>query len=78
MYDLEGHHGAMMTARLDEYLRTHQVAGILGIPKRTLTHRVRIGLYPEPKQSESGYYLWTQNDIKMIQAVVLDRNAQGD
>jgi DNA-binding transcriptional MerR regulator len=66
-----------MTGRSDDYLRTHQVAGILGIPKRTLTHRVRIGLYPEPKQSESGYYLWTQHDIKMIQAVVLDRNARG-
>jgi DNA-binding transcriptional MerR regulator len=66
-----------MTGRSDDYLRTHQVAGILGIPKRTLTHRVRIGLYPEPKQSESGYYLWTQQDIKMIQAVVLDRTAQG-
>ena len=62
-----------MMGRSDDYLRTHQVAGILGIPKRTLTHRVRIGLYPEPKQSEAGYYLWTQQDIKMIKSVVLDR-----
>jgi DNA-binding transcriptional MerR regulator len=66
-----------MTERSEDYLRTYQVAGILGIPKRTLTHRVRIGLYPEPKQSQSGYYLWTQQDIRMIQAVVLDRTEQG-
>jgi len=67
-----------MMGRSDDYLRTYQVAGILGIPKRTLTHRVRIGLYPEPKQSEAGYYLWTQQDIKMIKSVVLDRTKKED
>lgn len=65
-----------MTERPTDYLRTHQVAEILRIPKRTLTHRVRVGVYPEPKQSDSGYYLWTQQDIQMIQAVALDRNDQ--
>ena len=54
------------------YLLTHQVAKVLGIPKRTLTHRVRTGQIPEPKVSESGYYLWTAEDVRLIQTLALE------
>ena len=51
------------------YLRSHEVAKLLGITRRTLQLWVRGGRIPEPERSQGGYYLWTAADLSDLRAL---------
>lgn len=51
------------------YLRSSDVALILGVTRRTLQLWVREGRVPEPVRSDSGYYLWTSADLANVRSL---------
>jgi DNA-binding transcriptional MerR regulator len=45
------------------FLKSSEIARILGISRRTLALWVKHGRIPEPEKSKSGYFLWTEADL---------------
>ncbi len=57
------------------YLRTAEVADILGISKRTLKNWLRDEFIAEPQRNPSNRYrLWTLEDVEAIRRVLKERN----
>lgn len=51
------------------YLKSSEVARILGISRRTLTLWIKQGRIPEPQKSRAGYFLWTEADLLHIRGI---------
>ena len=51
---------------MNEYQQIGEVAGQLNINPKTIRYYERIGLIPEPRRSESGYRLYTPEDVERI------------
>jgi DNA-binding transcriptional MerR regulator len=50
-----------------EYLKTAEVARILGVSTQTLYNWLRLGKIPEPERHPiTSYRLWTLKDVEMI------------
>jgi len=45
------------------FLKSSEVAGILGISRRTLALWVKEGRLLAPEKTKAGYFLWTQADL---------------
>ncbi len=62
-------------ARELPYLRTSQVAEILGVTKKTLKNWLKAELIPEPERNPiNRYRRWTLQDIEGIRRILSDRN----
>ena len=58
------------------YLKTAEVADILGVTKRTLKNWLRSSLISEPRRNPvNRYRLWTLDDIEAVRRVLNERNA---
>lgn len=51
------------------FLRSNEVARLLGVTKRTLQLWVRNGRIPVPERSAAGYYLWSAADLCGLKAL---------
>jgi predicted DNA-binding transcriptional regulator AlpA len=61
----------LSSGSMDErtFLKSSEVARILGISRRTLALWVKQGRIPEPEKSKAGYLLWTEADLLNIRGV---------
>ncbi len=56
------------------YLRTAEVADILGVTKRTLKNWLRREFIPEPKRNPvNRYRLWTLEDVEAVRRSLQER-----
>ncbi len=64
-----------MKARLEPYLRSQEVADILGITKRTLMNWLRTQKIPEPERNQATRYRrWTAQDVERIRQIIAEKD----
>jgi MerR HTH family regulatory protein len=69
----------IMAERRAIYLNTQDVAEILGVTKRTLQTWLKRGSVSEPlRNPQNRYRRWTENDVRAIQAYLLQRRSGYD
>ena len=55
-------------------LRSEDVAGILGVTKKTLKNWLRAGKIPEPQRDpNNNYRIWTLQDVDTIRKMMEER-----
>jgi DNA-binding transcriptional MerR regulator len=55
-------------------LRSEDVAGILGVTKRTLKNWLRAGKIPEPQRDpNNNYRVWTLQDVETIRKMMEEK-----
>ena len=65
-----------MKARLEPYLRSQEVADVLGITKRTLMNWLRKQKIPEPERNQMNRYRrWRAQDVERIRQIIAERNS---
>jgi len=52
-----------------DFLKSSELARILGISRRTLVLWVKQGRIPAPEKSPAGYFLWTEADLLYIRGI---------
>jgi DNA-binding transcriptional MerR regulator len=64
-----------MKDRMKPYLRSQEVADVLGITKRTLMNWLRLEKIPEPERNQvNRYRRWTPQDVDRIRQILAERN----
>jgi DNA-binding transcriptional MerR regulator len=64
-----------MKIRMEPYLRSQEVADVLGITKRTLMNWLRLRKIPEPERNQANRYRrWTPQDVERIRQIIAERN----
>jgi len=64
-----------MKARTEPYLKSQEVADVLGITKRTLMNWLRTNRIQEPERNQTtGYRRWTAQDVERIRQTIAERN----
>jgi DNA-binding transcriptional MerR regulator len=59
------------------YLRTAEVADILGVTKRTLKNWLRQAVIPEPERNPSNRYRrWTLEDVEAVRRFLKEREGE--
>lgn len=59
------------------YLRTAEVADIIGVTKRTLKNWLRLSVIPEPERNPSNRYrLWTLDDVEAVRRFLKEREGE--
>jgi DNA-binding transcriptional MerR regulator len=65
-----------MKSRVEPYLRSQEVADILGVTKRTLMNWLRTQKIPEPERNQMNRYRrWTAQDVDRIRQAIAERNS---
>jgi DNA-binding transcriptional MerR regulator len=65
-----------MKVRIEPYLRSQEVADVLGITKRTLMNWLRAERIPEPERNQANRYRrWTPQDVDRIRQIIAERNS---
>jgi len=65
----------IQTDRVTAYLRTGQVAEILGITKKTLKNWLKAEWIPEPERNPANRYRrWTLQDVEAVRRILSERN----
>jgi DNA-binding transcriptional MerR regulator len=65
-----------MKERVEPYLRSQEVADILGITKRTLMNWLRSQRIPEPQRHPMNRYRrWTPDDVARIRQTIAEKNS---
>ena len=65
-----------MKARVEPYLRSQEVADVLGITKRTLMNWLRTQKIPEPERNQMNRYRrWRAQDVERIRQIIAERNS---
>ena len=54
---------------MGERLRIGEVAGLVGVTTKTVRHYEKIGLLQRPERSESGYRLYTADDLLEVHRI---------
>jgi hypothetical protein len=68
-------YGISMKIRMEPYLRSQEVADVLGITKRTLMNWLRLQKIPEPERNQANRYRrWTPQDVERIRQIIAERN----
>src|ERR1017187_6944398 len=66
----------IMKARSEPYLRSQEVADVLGITKRTLMNWLRTQKIPEPERNQANRYRrWTAQDVERIRQTIAENNS---
>ncbi len=66
-----------MKSRLEPYLKSQEVADVLGITKRTLMNWLRTQKIQEPDRNEANRYRrWTAQDVERIRQTLAENNAE--
>ena len=66
-----------MKARVEPYLKSQEVADVLGITKRTLMNWLRAQKIPEPDRNQANRYRrWTAQDVDRIRQTLAENNAE--
>jgi len=64
-----------MKARPELYLKSQEVADVLGITKRTLMNWLRAQKIPEPERNQANRYRrWTAQDVERIRRIIAEKN----
>ena len=62
-----------MKARTEPYLKSQEVADVLGITKRTLMNWLRTQKIAEPLRNEANRYRrWTTHDVERIRQTIAE------
>jgi DNA-binding transcriptional MerR regulator len=57
------------------YLRTGDVAEILGVTKKTVKNWLKTRLIPEPERNPINHYrLWTLHDVEAVRRILSERS----
>lgn len=65
-----------MKARPELYMRSQEVADVLGITKRTLMNWLRTERIQEPERNQANRYRrWTAQDVERIRQMIAERNS---
>jgi DNA-binding transcriptional MerR regulator len=65
-----------MKAPFEPYLKSQEVADVLGITKRTLMNWLRSEKIPEPERNQANRYRrWTAQDVQRIRQIIAERNS---
>ena len=65
-----------MKARSEPYLRSQEVADVLGITKRTLMNWLRTEKIAEPERNQANRYRrWTAQDVERIRQTIAEKNS---
>lgn len=65
-----------MKARIEPYLKSQEVADVLGITKRTLMNWLRAQKIPEPERNQANRYRrWTPQDVERIRQTIAEKNS---
>jgi DNA-binding transcriptional MerR regulator len=65
-----------MKSRIEPYMRSQEVADVLGITKRTLMNWLRTQFIPEPERNQANRYRrWTAHDVQRIRQIIAERNS---
>jgi DNA-binding transcriptional MerR regulator len=65
-----------MKAPFEPYLKSQEVADVLGITKRTLMNWLRAEKIPEPERNQANRYRrWTAQDVQRIRQIIAERNS---
>jgi DNA-binding transcriptional MerR regulator len=65
-----------MKDRPEPYLKSQEVADVLGITKRTLMNWLRAQKIPEPDRNQTTRYRrWTPQDVERIRQIIAERNS---
>ena len=63
-----------MKARSEPYLKSQEVADVLGITKRTLMNWLRSQRIEEPERNQANQYRrWTPQDVERIRQSIAER-----
>ena len=62
-----------MKPRSEPYLRSQEVADVLGITKRTLMNWLRTQKIPEPERNQANQYRrWSTQDVERIRQIIAE------
>ena len=65
-----------MKVPFEPYLKSQEVADVLGITKRTLMNWLRAEKIPEPERNQANRYRrWTAQDVQRIRQIIAERNS---
>ena len=65
----------LMKARTEPYLKSQEVADILGITKRTLMNWLRMQKIQEPERNQANRYRrWTPQGVERIRQTIAEKN----
>jgi DNA-binding transcriptional MerR regulator len=65
-----------MKGRSERYMRSQEVADVLGITKRTLMNWLRTERIPEPERNQANRYRrWTPHDVERIRQTIAENNS---
>jgi len=65
-----------MKVRTEPYLKSQEVADVLGITKRTLMNWLRAKKIEEPERNQANRYRrWTAQDVERIRQAIAERNS---
>jgi len=65
-----------MKARIEPYLKSQEVADVLGITKRTLMNWLRAKKIEEPERNQANRYRrWTAQDVERIRQAIAEKNS---
>jgi DNA-binding transcriptional MerR regulator len=60
---------------MEPYMRSQEVADVLGISKRTLMNWLRFRKIPEPERNQANRYRrWTPQDVERIRQIIAERS----
>ncbi len=63
-----------MKSRVEPYLKSQEVADVLGITKRTLMNWLRTQKIPEPDRNQiNRYRRWTAQDVERIRQTIAEK-----
>jgi len=66
-------YGNLMKARSEPYLKSQEVADVLGITKRTLMNWLRAQKIVEPERNQANRYRrWTAQDVERIRQTIAE------
>jgi len=67
----------MPRAQQQQYLKTSEVARILGVSTQTIYNWLREGTISEPERNPlTAYRRWTTKDVEMVRNAILERRSR--
>lgn len=67
----------MPRAQEQQYLKTSEVARILGVSTQTIYNWLREGTIEEPERNPlTAYRRWTTKDVEMVRNAILERRSR--